>query len=367
MVFKCEKCELVWYYPVKKCIYCKGETIELKEEKYAVKGITEVFVPSKDHSQVPYYDILLEDENGNFHIKKSFKKYEIGDVIFKDKKEKEEQVKEKIGVIGTGVTGTGIAQVFVSSGFEVIFKSRTKESLDKAIQRIERELLRTMTVDEKNEIIKSIKPTTNLNDLINADIVIESVTEDANVKKQLFKELDEILRDKTIIATNTSSLSIDELASVTSRADRFIGMHFFNPIPKLHLVEVVRGEKTSNATINEITELAKQINKKPIITKNSPGFIVNRIMAASLNEAIWELYEGVAPAEDIDTAIQLGLNHPMGPLALADLIGLDVVLAIMKSLYQRTNDGKYLPCPLIEEMVEKGKLGRKTRGGFYTY
>ncbi|CEG13860.1 3-hydroxyacyl-CoA dehydrogenase [groundwater metagenome] len=365
MIFKCEKCNLVWYYPIKKCIYCKGEVKELKEEKYTIKGITEVFVPSKDNSQLPYYDILLEDENGNLHIKKSFKKYEIGDDIIKDKKE--EYVKEKIGVIGTGVTGVGIAQVFVSSGFEVILKSRAQESLHHAIQKIEEELLRTMSVDEKDKIIKKIKITTNLDDLINTDIIIESVIEDLEVKKQLFKELDEILLDKTIIATNTSSLSIDELSASTIRPDRFIGMHFFNPVPKMYLVEVVRGEKTSDATINKITELSKQINKTPIITKNSPCFIVNRILMVYLNEAIWELYENVASAEDIDAASKLGLNHPMGPLALADLIGLDVVLAIIKSLYQRTNDKKYIPCPLIEEMVNKRKLGKKTMVGFYKY
>ncbi len=367
MVFKCEKCNLAWYYPVKKCIYCKGVVKELKEEKYRVRGITEVFVPSKDHSQVPYYDLLLEDENDNLHIKKSFKKYEIGDVILTDNKKKEEHIKEKIGVIGTGVTGIGIVQVLVSAGFEVILKSRTQESLDSAIQKIERELLRTMSVSEKNKIIKNIKPTTNLDDLINADIIIESVTENINVKKQLFKELDEILPDKAIIATNTSSLSIDELASATARRDRFIGMHFFNPVPKMYLVEIVRGEKTSDTTINKITELAKQINKTPIITKNSPCFIVNRILAAYLNEAMWELYEGVASAEDIDTASKLGLNHPMGPLALVDLISLDIVLAILKSLHQRTGDKKYLPCPLIEEKVKEGKLGRKTKEGFYKY
>lgn len=365
MVFKCEKCNLVWYYPVKKCIYCKGEVKELKEEKYTVKGITEVFIPSKDHSQVPYYDLLLEDENGNLHIKKSFKKYEIRDIIIKDKKE--ESIKKKIGVIGPGVTGVGITQVFVSSGFEVILKSKNQKSLDIAIQKIEIELLRSMNVNEKDRIIKNIKPTTSLDDLINADIVIESITEDINLKKQLFKELDEILLDKTIIATNTSSLSIDELAYATSRPDRFIGMHFFNPIPKMHLVEVVRGEKTSNGTINKITELTKQINKTPIITKNSPCFIVNRILMVYLNEAIWELYEGVSSAKDIDTAAKLGLNHPMGPLELADLIGLDVVLAIMKSLYERTNNEKYLYCPIIEEMVKNGKLGRKTDEGFYKY
>jgi len=365
MVLKCEKCNLVWHYPIKKCIYCKGDVVELKEEKYTVKGVTEVFIPSKDHSQAPYYDLLLEDENSNLHIRKSFKKYEIGDIIIKDKKE--ETIKEKIGVIGTGVTGVGIAQVLVSFGFEVILKSRTNESLHHAIQKMEGELLRTLSVDEKDKIVKNIKLTTNLDDLINTDIVIESVTEDINIKKQLFKELDEILLDKTIIATNTSSLSIDELASVTSRPDRFIGMHFFNPVPKMYLVEVVRGEKTSEATINKITELSNQINKTSIITKNSPCFIVNRILITYLNEAIWELYENVASAEDIDTSVKLGLNHPMGPLALADLIGLDVVLAITKSLYQRTNDKKYIPCPLLEKMVNEDKLGKKTMEGFYKY
>lgn len=366
MVFRCEKCNLVWYYPIEKCIYCKGKVVKLKEEKYTVKGITEIFIPSKDHSQVPYYDLLLEDENGNLHIKKSFKKYEIGDVI-KDKRGKEGKIKWKIGVIGTGVTGTGITQVFISAGFQVILRGRTSGSLGIAVQKIEGELLRTMSVDERDKIIKNIKQTTNLGDLVNADIIIESVIEDMDVKKQLFKELDEILSDKTIIATNTSSLSIDELASATKRPNKFLGMHFFNPVPKMHLVEVVRGEKTSDDSINKIIELVKQINKTPIVTKNSPSFIVNRILMVYLNEAVWELYDGVASAEDIDTAIKLGLNHPMGPLSLADLIGLDVVLAIMKSLHQRTNNEKYLPCPLIEKMVKEGRLGRKSGGGFYKY
>lgn len=270
-------------------------------------------------------------------------------------------MKEKIAVIGTGVAGKGIAQVFASQGYKIILKSRTQDALDKAIEQI---LLKVRIIDEKNKIIDNIKTTTKLDDLKEANIVIEAIVEDLATKQQLFKEMDDVLPNETIFVTNTSSLSVDELAF---RSDRFIGMHFFNPVPKMQLVEVVRGKNTSDTTVNKIEELAKQVGKKPIILKNSPCFIVNRIMAVSLNEAIWELHEGIASVKDIDSAITSGLNHPMGPLALLDLIGLDVVLAILNNLYKATNNEKYLPCPLLQKMVHENQLGRKTKGGFYQY
>ncbi len=365
MIFKCRKCNLVWYYPVEKCLYCRGKILKLQGKRHTVKGITEVFVASKYHPQVPYYVLLLEDENNNFYIKKSFNKQEIGDVLIGNKKEK--VIKEKIGVIGAGVMGTGIAYVFVAYGFKVVLVDKTRESLKDAVQKIEEELLKSRGVADKNKIIKNIELETNLSALKSADIVIEAITEDIKAKKQLFKKLDQILAKKTIIATNTSSLPINELALVIAKPERFVGMHFFNPVSKINLVEVVSNKKTSEATVDKIKETLKQINKTPIITKDSPCFIVNRMLIPYLNEAMWELHEGVATAEDIDTAARLGLNHPIGPLALADLIGLDVVLAIMKNLYQGTKNKKYLPCPILEKMVAKNRLGKKTKEGFYKY
>jgi len=365
MIFKCKKCNLIWYYPVKKCLYCKGTLLKLQEKNCSVKGVTEVFIASKDHPQVPYFVLFLEDQNGNFHIKKSFKRQEIGDILADDKKT--ERLKEKIGIIGTGVMGMGIAYVFLSAGYKVTLIDKTNKSLDGAIKKIEEDLSKNRSIAEKNKIIKNIKLTTDLSALKNVDIVIEAITEDVKAKKLLFKKINKILSKEKIITTNTSSLSIDELASAVSGPERFAGMHFFNPASKMNLVEVVAGKKTSEATINKIKGLLGQINKTPIIIKDSPCFIVNRMLVPYLNEAMWELYEGVAKAEDIDVAARAGLNHPIGPLALTDLIGFDVVLAIMKNLYQKTKNKKYLPCPILEKMIKEGKLGRKTKEGFYKY
>jgi len=293
-------------------------------------------------------------------IKKT-KKQEIGNNLIR------KESKRKIGIIGAGVMGTGIAQTFVSFGFKVILIDKNPKALNLATQKIRKELLKTRHVIGKNRISANIKPTNNLNDLKNVDIVVEAIFEDAEAKKYLFKQLNGILTQETIITTNTSSLSIDELSTTIINPERFIGVHFFNPPLKMKLVEVIRSKKTSEATIQKIDELLRQINKMPIIIKDSPGFIVNRILMPYLNEAIWEFYEGIATAEDIDTAAKFGLNHPMGPLALADLIGLDIVLTIMNNLYQKTRNSKYLPCPIIKKMVKEGKLGRKTKEGFYKY
>ncbi|MDI6701313.1 MAG: 3-hydroxyacyl-CoA dehydrogenase family protein [bacterium] len=364
MVWVCKKCNLTWYYPVDTCIYCKSKIEIMNPTTYTIRGITKVFTPSPEHSTVPYYDLLLEDEQGNFYIRKAFQSYELGDEI-SDRK-KEVKVK-KVGIVGTGVTGCGIVQISLQAGCETVLKSRSKEAIEKALEKIEMNLLKVMKVEAKDKVLCNLKPTEKLEDLSDVDIIIESVIEDIDIKKELFKELDKICSRKTILATNTSSLSINEIASVTSNPNRVIGIHFFNPIPKMQLVEIVAGEKTSQETIEFAKDFAKQLSKVPVITTDTPGFIVNRILMPYLNEAVYALYEGVASPSDIDTAAKLGLNHPIGPLALLDLIGLDIFLAIMNSLYQRTANPKYLPCLLVEKMVREGKLGRKTKEGFYKY
>jgi len=246
MIWICKKCNLTWYYPVDTCIYCRSKTETASSDSYTIRGITEVFTPSPDHSVVPYYDLLLEDEHGNFYIRKAFQSYDLGNEIREIRKE----IKVKrIGVIGTGVTGCGIAQVSLQVGYETVLKSRSKEAIDRAFKKIEMNLLKAMEVEAKDKVLCNLKPTERLEDLSNVDIVIESVIEDIKIKKQLFKELDNICSKKTILATNTSSLSIDEIASVTSNPNRVIGMHFFNPVPKMHLVEIIAGEKTSQKTI----------------------------------------------------------------------------------------------------------------------
>jgi 3-hydroxybutyryl-CoA dehydrogenase len=263
--------------------------------------------------------------------------------------------------------GVGIAQVAASAGFSVILKSRSRDAAQRAKKKIEKNLLKSSQPDDLKKIMGRIRPTADLHDLKDADIVIESVVEDADAKKKLFSALSGVCGKKTVFATNTSSLSVDELASAVSIPSRVVGLHFFNPAQKMRLVEVVRGAKTSDAVLDYALGFAKALNKVPVVTKDTPCFVVNRMLMPYLNEAVYALDEGVASAEDIDTAAKLGLNHPIGPLALIDLIGLDVFLAIMNNLYKRTKDPKYKPCKLVEKMVREGRLGRKAGGGFFKY
>lgn len=278
----------------------------------------------------------------------------------------------KIMVIGTGTMGTGIAQVLAQNNYNIILKGRTYESLNKSLGQIEKILNKSiekgkLSNSHKNEILKNITLTTEINMAKNCDLIIEAISEDINAKKDLFKVLDELCEEKTILATNTSSLSITDIAMSTNRPEKVIGMHFFNPVNIMNLVEVIDGILTSQEVKEKIIELIKSIGKTPVSVKESPGFVVNRMLIPMINEAIGILSEGVASKEDIDTSMKLGANHPIGPLALADLIGNDVCLAIMEILHKEFGDSKYRPHPLLIKMVRGGLLGRKTKRGFYEY
>jgi len=332
-------------------------------------GITTVHVPSPEHEMVPYHELLLYDDYGNIFIKKSFENYEIGDSIELNSIEigaHQTQKQEKIGIIGTGLMGKQLAQFFSQNGYSVILYSRTEEGSAKAIKKIKRELSKTKDPQEIKTIINRIDPTDELSKLRDAEVTIESVIEDVEIKKQLFSELSSLCGKNSIIATNTSSLPITELATFVSNPERFIGMHFFNPIAKMHLVEIVCGRDTSQQTIEYVVSLSKRLGKTPIIVRDSPGFIVNRSLMPFINEAASLFREGVSP-NDIDNAIKLGLNHPMGPLALADLIGLDICVSIMKTLYKGFNDARYVPSPIFYELINQGYLGKKAGKGFYNY
>ena len=279
---------------------------------------------------------------------------------------------KKIGVIGAGTMGTGIAHVSALSGFDVTLVDIEQNLLEHSLTSIKKSLKRQVdkgkiSQDEMNAALVRIQTITEMKSLSSEDIVIEAATENKEVKISIFSELDTFCPEKTILASNTSSISISLIASATNRPEKVIGMHFMNPVPIMKLVEIIRGKLTSDETTEKVKNLVEVLNKIPVECNDSSGFVSNRILMPMINEAVFCLADGVATAEAIDKIMTLGMAHPMGPLTLADLIGLDICLAIMKVLHRDMGDNKYRPCPLLEEMVSAGNLGRKTGQGFYSY
>lgn len=278
----------------------------------------------------------------------------------------------KICIVGDGIMGGGIVQVVAQSGYEVLWKGFNEETLGRALDRLDKNLLRLLDKEvidkaEKDAISKRVASTLNYEDCKDCDIVIEAINEDMAMKKEVLKTMDKVCKSETILATNTSSLSITELASATSRPSKVIGMHFFNPVHAMKLVEVIKGQLTDVEVHNIIYSFAEKIGKVPTTINEAPGFVVNRLLIPLVNEGIGVFAEGVASRDEIDAAMKLGAGHPMGPLALGDLIGLDVCLAIMEILHSEFGDDKYRPHPLLRKMVRANLLGRKTKEGFYKY
>ncbi|MBU7594319.1 3-hydroxybutyryl-CoA dehydrogenase [Metabacillus halosaccharovorans] len=279
---------------------------------------------------------------------------------------------QKIMVIGAGQMGSGIAQVCAMAGFEVILHDLNGEIVHKGINSIKKQLQKQvekekLTNSEKEETIQRITPSTTLDHVKKADLIIEAIIEKMEVKTSLFKKLDQLASEKTILATNTSSLPITEIAAATTRPERVIGMHFMNPVPVMKLVEIIRGLATSDEVYEQIEAVTRKLNKTPVEVQDFPGFVSNRILMPMINEAIFTVYEGVAEPEAVDEVMKLGMNHPMGPLTLADFIGLDTCLYIMETLHEGFGDDKYRPCPLLRKYVKAGWLGRKSGRGFYQY
>ncbi len=278
----------------------------------------------------------------------------------------------KIMVLGAGTMGAGIVQTAAQAGFEVVVRDIKQEFVDRGIAGIDKLLSRNvdkgrMTAEDKAAVMGRISGTVDMADAADCDLVIEAALEVMDIKKAIFKELDSVCKPECILASNTSALSVTEIAAATGRADKVIGMHFFNPVPAMKLVEVIRGASTSQATYDAIKDLSLKMGKSPVEINEAPGFVVNRLLIPMLNEGMYCLMEGVANAADIDTSMKFGAGHPMGPLALADMIGLDICLKIMETLYSEFGDPKYRPCPLLVKMVRANKLGRKTGEGFFVY
>ena len=279
---------------------------------------------------------------------------------------------KRIGVIGAGTMGRGIAQVCAASGFDVVMSDISADAVAAGLAAIEKQLARAvekerMSAAEKDAVLSRIETVIGIEAMAGADVCIEAATENPEVKLELFRSLEAVCREDTILASNTSSISLTKIAGACARPERVIGMHFFNPVPLMKLVELIRALQTSDATFEAAQSLAVRLGKTAVAVADSPGFVVNRMLVPMINEAVYALAEGLASAEEIDLAMKLGLSHPIGPLALADLIGIDVCLDVMDVMYRGFSDSKYRPCPLLRKMVDAGRLGRKSGRGFYEY
>jgi len=364
MQYFCEHCKKSWNYPVEVCIFCGRPASPNQKSEYHVIGYSRVFIPSTGNEKVPYFVNILENKQGHKIVKKSFEEYAIGEIFPLEEGKKQDL---HIGIIGTGLLGKQIATYLLQYGYSVFLKTRNASSAESARKKIQQTLLKQLDEKDAENRLTKLNIILDYTPLLNCDIIIEAVAEDLTIKRKVFQELSNICRETAILASNSSSLSIDAISEGVKNPERCIGIHFFNPVHKMDLVEIIIGGKTSPDTIKETNHFVETIYKKPVNVKNSPGFIVNRLLLPQINAAIRMLEEGIATRDDIDKALKLGLNHPMGPFELADFIGLDICLSILQVLETNFSSPEYTPANLLSTMVSQGKLGIKSGEGFYKY
>lgn len=362
----CPDCGRRYAYEIDLCMACRSQVEETNPSRGAVVAVTRVDTPSRGHEDVPYWTALVRSTHGLQAIVKFDHAVDVGEPIVFEPAERAASL-ARVGVIGTGVMGRGLAELLLSRGHQVIWCGRTTEALDDAKARLLERLARVMDSAEVRVAESRIAVSAKYEVLGECDVVIEAVVEETAPKQAVLREAERHMRDDAILATNTSGLSLDELSAELHRPHLFGALHFFNPATRMRLVETALCARTSQQTGDYLDAFSRSLGKIPVRVSATPAFAVNRALMPLLNEAVRELEDGVASAEHIDEAIRLGLNHPMGPLALADLIGLDVVVRIMDNLVQRTGDSTYAPRPLLMRLVAEGKLGRKTKEGFYDY
>lgn len=361
----CAKCGVAYAYPLETCTFC-GSRLESPAPPHGeVLAVTEVTVPMLGHEDVPYWCALVRSEDGRHAIVKQDRPVSVGDMVAKGLAE--ETLALSCGIVGSGVMSRGLAELLLSRGHRLVWVGRSLERLEKGRGKVAERLGRVMDDEDVRSALDRLVISDDMAALAPCELVVEAVVEELEPKKQVIEEIERHVSPVCVIASNTSSLPLDVLSAGMRHPERFGGMHFFNPPTRMRLVEVVRAPATSAETDALMAEVAVNLGRIPVRVAAGPGFVVNRVLMPLLNEAVRTLEDGIAPAEDIDEAVRLGLNHPMGPLALADLIGLDVVANIMEDLHERLHDEAYAPRPMLMRLVSEGKLGRKTGEGFYRY
>ncbi len=361
----CPNCGRSYAYELPTCTWCRVDLREHDPETGVVAAVTQVEAPSVGHEDVPYWVALVKAADGSFALREYDVVRCVGETVSLAREKA--AALATFGVVGTGTMGRGLVELLLSRGHDVVWVGRTQERLEAGKARVLDRLARVMDEDQLSHAAERLTLSPDFAALGDRDVVIEAVLEEFEPKAATLAAAEAAMRPDAILGTNTSGLPIDELAAGLRRPERFGALHFFNPPTRMRLVETAVGPLTSEGTSARLDDIARGLGKIPVRVAATPAFAVNRVLMPLLNEAVRELEEGVAPAESIDEAVRLGLNHPMGPLALADLIGLDVVLEIMGNLAERTGDDTYEPRPMLRRLVAEGKLGRKTGEGFYTY